>query len=85
MQARRAHEDPLPGQPQTGTPKTLLPGLEKNEKIRPLVPKERLLEYNVKEGWGPLCKFWGEVPNELFPKRNHTAEFNAPVAYFRTL
>ena len=21
------------------------------------VPKERLLEFEVKEGWGPLCKF----------------------------
>jgi hypothetical protein len=33
--------------------------LEENEKIRRLVPKERLLEYNIKQGWEPLCKFWG--------------------------
>lgn len=25
--------------------------------IRELVPKERLLEFNLKDGWEPLCKF----------------------------
>ena len=39
--------------------------------IRGLVPKERLLEWSVDEGWEPLCKFLGKpVPNEPFPRVN---------------
>ncbi|KAI4136802.1 MAG: hypothetical protein L6R39_007606 [Caloplaca ligustica] len=37
--------------------------------VRRAVPKERLLEYDVKEGWEPLCRFLGkEVPAEEFPR-----------------
>src|SRR4051812_8385868 len=33
------------------------------EEVRCLVPRERLLEISVTEGWGPLCRFLGrEVP-----------------------
>lgn len=36
---------------------------------------ERFLEFNVKEGWGPLCAFLGKpVPERAFPKVNDTAE-----------
>ena len=36
--------------------------------VRERVPAERLLEFNVKEGWAPLCDFLGvEVPEEPFP------------------
>lgn len=43
--------------------------------VRRLVPKERLLEYQVAEGWGPLCEFLGcEVPQQPFPRSNETAE-----------
>lgn len=39
--------------------------------IRGLVPKERLLEWSVDEGWEPLCAFLGkEVPDEPFPHAN---------------
>ena len=34
--------------------------LVENEKIRRLVPEERLLQYNVKQGWEPLCKVLGK-------------------------
>lgn len=35
------------------------------------MPRERLLEYEVKEGWEPLCRFLGkEVPGEAFPNVN---------------
>ena len=37
-----------------------------NEEVRRFVPQERLLEFNVKEGWGPLCKFL-EVPEPDTP------------------
>ena len=39
--------------------------------IRALVPAEELLEYEVHEGWEPLCAFLGlPVPTEPFPKEN---------------
>ncbi|XP_077972780.1 uncharacterized protein LOC144428016 [Styela clava] len=34
-------------------------------------PKTKLLVFNVKDGWEPLCKFLGEpVPDEPFPHKN---------------
>ena len=34
-------------------------------------PKEKTLEYSVKEGWEPLCKFLGvPVPDVPFPHKN---------------
>ncbi|CAK8693206.1 unnamed protein product [Clavelina lepadiformis] len=34
-------------------------------------PKDKLLVYNVKEGWEPLCKFLGvDVPSKPFPHKN---------------
>lgn len=38
------------------------------EEVKKHVPKERLLEFNVKQGWGPLCKFLEvPVPDQPFP------------------
>jgi hypothetical protein len=38
------------------------------ERVRRIVPAERLLVYRVQEGWEPLCRFLGaEVPDEPFP------------------
>ena len=35
------------------------------------VPADRLLVFDVKEGWAPLCAFLGvEVPDEPFPHDN---------------
>lgn len=54
--------------------------LEHNAKIRSLVPKERLLEFNVKQGWGPLCEFLGvPVPDIPFPRVNDTKAWLAEV------
>ena len=41
------------------------------------MPKHRLLEYEVKEGWEPLCRFLGkEVPvGEAFPNVNDSKYF----------
>ena len=34
-----------------------------------MVPADRLLVWEVKEGWGPLCKFLDlPVPQEPFPR-----------------
>ncbi|KAL8903472.1 MAG: hypothetical protein Q9207_003907 [Kuettlingeria erythrocarpa] len=45
--------------------------LDHYAKVRKVIPKDRLLEYEVKEGWGPLCTFLGiEAPEEEFPNVN---------------
>ncbi|KAI9040819.1 sulfotransferase family protein [Aspergillus affinis] len=44
--------------------------------IRSMVPPERLLEYQIGDGWGPLCEFLGEeVPDTPFPRGNDMADF----------
>ena len=51
--------------------------LDHMARVRFLVPKERLLEMDIKEGWEPLCKFL-EVPvpkDKPFPKVMDRAEF----------
>lgn len=48
--------------------------------VRELVPKEQLLEYDVAQGWGPLCRFLGEeVPDQPFPFTNTTSDFQAGI------
>jgi len=47
-----------------------------NEEVKERVPAERLLVYDVKQGWGPLCEFLGvEVPERPFPHLNDTETF----------
>ncbi|KAF5010513.1 hypothetical protein FDECE_3330 [Fusarium decemcellulare] len=42
--------------------------------IRGLVPKERLLEWTVEDGWEPLCEFLDKpAPDEAFPHANAAA------------
>ncbi len=49
---------------------------EYNEKMLNLVPKDRLLIYDVKSGWEPLCRFLNvPVPATPFPVTNTTQEF----------
>lgn len=44
---------------------------EHNERVQAIIPKEKLLIYNVKQGWKPLCEFLGcEIPEEEFPRAN---------------
>jgi hypothetical protein len=46
-----------------------------NEEVKRRVPSERLLVYDVKAGWGPLCEFLGvEEPDEPFPRANDKAQ-----------
>lgn len=51
---------------------TLLKGYELHyNNVRQAIPPERLLEYNVKEGWEPLCTFLKvPVPDVPFPHVN---------------
>lgn len=47
-----------------------------NAEVQRSIPAERLLVYNVSEGWSPLCKFLGTVePNTEFPRSNSANEF----------
>jgi hypothetical protein len=47
-----------------------------NEAVKATIPTSRLLVYEVKDGWDPLCRFLGVAsPTEPFPRTNHRAEF----------
>ena len=57
-----------------------------NEEVKQRVPPERLLVYEVKEGWGPLCEFLGvEAPDRPFPHLNDTEAFRGWVRRMRLL
>jgi hypothetical protein len=46
------------------------------EQVKREFPAERLLVYEVKEGWEPLCRFLGvDVPDVPFPRVNDAKEF----------
>ena len=52
-----------------------------NAEVQRLVPPERLLVYEVAEGWEPLCEFLGRpVPDAVFPRVNSTEEFRERFA-----
>ena len=47
-----------------------------NETVKRTIPPERLLVYEISQGWGPLCNFLGvPVPDGTIPKVNSTEEF----------
>ena len=48
------------------------------------VPKDRLLVFEVAQGWEPLCAFLGvPVPDTPYPRENTTADFQARAAQAR--
>jgi hypothetical protein len=48
----------------------------RTEEVRATIPRERLLVFDVSEGWEPLCAFLDvPVPSTAFPRTNSTAEF----------
>ena len=48
------------------------------EDVKQYVPAEKLLVYNVKEGWQPLCAFLAvDVPDKPFPRLNDRDDFIA--------
>ncbi|HEY9488585.1 MAG TPA: sulfotransferase [Chryseosolibacter sp.] len=51
------------------------------EDVKSYVPAEKLLVYNVTEGWEPLCKFLGvPVRDEPFPHLNKKEQFKGMLA-----
>jgi hypothetical protein len=46
--------------------------------LKSLVPAGKLLEYDVREGWGPLCHFLEvDKPDEPFPSGNDKDGFRS--------
>jgi hypothetical protein len=53
-----------------------------NEEVRQVIPQSRLLVFDAKQGWEPLCKFLGvPAPATPFPRTNSTEEFQARKAH----
>jgi len=59
-----------------------------NERVQAVIPAERLLVFNVKQGWKSLCEFLGcDIPSTQFPRANvghadgkkYAAEYAAKV------
>lgn len=47
------------------------------EEVKKTVPKEKLLVFEPKDGWGPLCEFLNvSTPEGPFPHVNDTASIN---------
>jgi hypothetical protein len=57
-----------------------------NEEVKRRVPGDRLLVYDVKAGWEPLCQFLGvEVPDEPFPRTNDAAQMRRRLRVVKTI
>jgi hypothetical protein len=51
------------------------------ERVVASVPPERLLVFNVADGWEPLCAFLGvEAPVAPYPRENSTEQFQTRIA-----
>jgi hypothetical protein len=49
---------------------------KRTEEVKAAIPKDRLLVFDVAEGWGPLCAFLKvPVPDQPFPHQNLRADF----------
>lgn len=54
------------------------------QKVRDTIPASRLLVYDVRDGWAPLCDFLRvPLPDQPFPSGNSTAEFLARKSYLK--
>jgi Sulfotransferase domain len=54
---------------------------EHNRRVREVIPQDQLLEFNVKDGWDPICKFLAveECPTTAFPKSNSGGQMRAQM------
>ncbi len=51
---------------------------EHNRVILQSIPSERLLVFDIAEGWGPLCDFLGvDIPETPFPRANTRDDFRS--------
>ncbi len=57
-----------------------------NEAVKDTIDPERLLVFEVKEGWQPLCEFLGvPEPDEPFPHINDTAQMKRRIFFIQCL
>jgi hypothetical protein len=71
----------------TDKEKTIAAYIEWAEEVKRTVPPDRLLVYNVKEGWKPLCDFL-EVPvpeGKEFPHINEKKSFQRVIRLLKVL
>lgn len=53
--------------------------------VRKMAPPDRLLEFNMSQGWEPLCEFLGKpVPDVPFPHLNEQAWLDEKVQLIAT-
>jgi hypothetical protein len=46
------------------------------ERVKATIPPSRLLVFEARQGWAPLCRFLGvDVPDEPYPRVNTTEDF----------
>lgn len=56
------------------------------EDVKAALPVDRLLVFDVTQGWQPLCDFLGvPVPDEPFPRVNDSEEFRKRITLFKLL
>jgi hypothetical protein len=54
--------------------------------VKATIPPDRLLTFDVVEGWEPLCEFLGcETPDEPFPHVNDAATFKRKIRLLQVL
>ncbi len=55
------------------------------DEVKEAIPADRLLVYEVEQGWEPLCDFLGvDSPETPFPRVNTTEEFQGRMAELRS-
>jgi Sulfotransferase domain len=55
-----------------------------NQEVQDYVPADRLLVWDVKEGWEPLCRFLGvAMPDTPFPHLHDTEAFRKQLETYR--
>jgi Sulfotransferase domain len=59
---------------------------EWNRRVAERIPADRLLVYQVTEGWAPLCRFLDKpIPDTPFPHLNDAASFRRRIRRMRAL
>ena len=49
-----------------------------NKAVQEMCPADKLLVFEARDGWAPLCEFLGvDLPEADYPRSNSTEEFNA--------
>lgn len=57
-----------------------------NQEVRDTIDPKRLLVFDVREGWEPLCRFLElPIPSEPFPRLNDTASTQAMIRQMREM